>query len=199
MMKKKIYIPQLLEMPEGYPIVTWYSMHGSVQYGYLPRSSFYGSLVLSASELALSHLSPIGQRWLWSRCFARARTCATWCIYGSIYALSCLKHKGSVQKRRFVHQENRSTSSSFPKMALEIFKQYLFLLCDYLAAAAAAGCSLQGRRNWGCYSTPNFFQLSIEALIIAPPFFLWVQYRWAPEIIHTFRCPWYPFLVSSTH
>ena len=83
--------------------------------------------------------------------------CYTGCIYGSIYALSCLKHKGSVQKRRFVHQENRSTSSSFPKMALEIFKQYLFLLCDYLAAAAGAGGSLQGRRNWGCYSTPNFF------------------------------------------
>ena len=53
------------------------------------------------------------------------------------------------------------------------------------------GITLQGRRNWGCYSTPNFFQLSIGALIIAPPTFLWVQYRLAPPIFHTFRRAWW--------
>ena len=41
----------------------------------------------------------------------------------------------------------------------------------------------------GAIAPPTFFQLSIGALIIAPPTFLWVQNRLAPPIFHTFWRP----------
>ena len=69
------------------------------------------------------------------------------CIYGSIYALSCLKHKGSVQKRRFVHQENRSTSSSFPKMALEIFQTVSISAQRLSRLPSAVICTLKNSKH----------------------------------------------------